>query len=447
MEEIQKMSSIASTILGIGKYENNAKYKMTKFVITVNVEKGTLLYNCITNQLFFLDFQEMKQIESFSNKKLVKELVENWILVPLQCDEYGLYQMLYSISKQIKKTNAITHFTILPTTDCNARCFYCFEHGIKRFSMDEKTAIDVAKYIMNVSKRKNLSIQWFGGEPLYNLEAINKICAILTQNKLEFYSTMITNGYLFDKEMVRKSKKNWNLKFVQITLDGTKEIYNKYKSYIYKEDKNPFEKVMRNIKILISQKITVYIRINMDENNEENLYSLIDYIQTNIGQSPYLHIYTWLLYENRGAKNCKRTLEERKSAYNKLEKIEEYIYKKGLKIISDVNTSIKTNACIADSENSVVILPDGRLGKCDHCLDDKLIGSIYYDEPSQLAIDYWNEISVDKLCLNCPIMPICLKNKHCPEEVFECNENIQNFRIAQIKRKILKTYSNKIMNG
>ena len=96
--------------------------------------------------------------------------------------------------------------------------------------MNEDTAEAVAKFIIKSYNGKKVSIQWFGGEPLCNISAIDKICTYLTEHKISYKSTMTTNGYLFDNEVVKKSVDVWNLQSVQITLDGLAETYNKVKN-------------------------------------------------------------------------------------------------------------------------------------------------------------------------------------------------------------------------
>lgn len=56
-----------------------------------------------------------------------------------------------------KKTKS---YTILTTTDCNARCFYCYELGRSRIPMSEQTAHEIADYI----SAPKVNIHWFGGE-------------------------------------------------------------------------------------------------------------------------------------------------------------------------------------------------------------------------------------------------------------------------------------------
>ena len=71
----------------------------------------------------------------------------------------------------------------------------------------------------------------------------------------EFTSSMISNSYLFDLETIIHAKNFWNLTNVQVTLDGTAPVYNKIKNYIYKDDTNPFQTIIKNMHNLLENDI------------------------------------------------------------------------------------------------------------------------------------------------------------------------------------------------
>lgn len=52
------------------------------------------------------------------------------------------------------------------------------------------------------------------------------------------HQLMTSNGYIFNDELVEKAKNEWKLKNIQITLDGTRDVYNKAKNYYSENDSN-----------------------------------------------------------------------------------------------------------------------------------------------------------------------------------------------------------------
>ena len=49
-------------------------------------------------------------------------------------------------SNRQKKGKEITSYSIFTTTDCNARCYYCFEMGRSRMPMNQETALKVVQF-------------------------------------------------------------------------------------------------------------------------------------------------------------------------------------------------------------------------------------------------------------------------------------------------------------
>lgn len=122
------------------------------------------------------------------------------------------------------------NFIIMPTDDCNFRCPYCYEDHIKRnmtIEYMDKIALFVDK---NIDRFRGLKVEWFGGEPLLQLESIyyltERLIKICNAHKKPFLSGMTTNAYLLTRDVFEKLRK---LRFLgyQITLDGLAETHDK----------------------------------------------------------------------------------------------------------------------------------------------------------------------------------------------------------------------------
>lgn len=75
-----------------------------------------------------------------------------------------------------------------------------------KHDMSEQTARDIVKYIVEHANRNApLSIEWFGGEPLTNVKVIDIINSGVRSAGFEVFSKMISNGYLFNQENVKKA--------------------------------------------------------------------------------------------------------------------------------------------------------------------------------------------------------------------------------------------------
>ena len=138
--------------------------------------------------------------------------------------------------------NAIEHFKERETVvkalclhiahDCNLACRYCFAeegeyHGRRALMSYEvgKQALDFL--IANSGNRKNLEVDFFGGEPLMNWQVVKDLVAYgREQEKIHnknFRFTLTTNGVLLDDEIMEFANKE--MANVVLSIDGRKEVH------------------------------------------------------------------------------------------------------------------------------------------------------------------------------------------------------------------------------
>lgn len=438
----------------IQRHIDDEEYKPIIYLREVEVDEGILLYNLMTFELVLIT---KKEYDSFCdgtlkeyNRKLYHFFITHWFMIPEYADERTMVYTLDSAFVPHKYLNRyIDTFTIFTTTDCNARCFYCYEKGVIKTTMSEQTAHDVAKYIIkradpNPTKNKNTRLAWFGGEPLYNSKVIDIICSDLKEAGISYHSTMISNSYLFDEEMIEKAISLWKLERVQVTIDGTKDIYNKTKAYIYKDDKNPFDRIIRNIDLLSKNNISVGIRLNTTEKNVDDMYAVVDILYDKFKNSRRVKAYATPLFENVEKNPLVRTVDERKSIYDKVFELESYIASKGLYIISNFATNFNYSVmhCMVDNPGSCIISPDGNIGSCEHFPDSDFYGTIY---DHRIGKDYdkirsWKYVNqrVEK-CKTCYYYPRCRRHKRCEIELL-CDENTRKEDWLKLGYQIKSTF-------
>jgi len=115
--------------------------------------------------------------------------------------------------------------------DCNLKCKYCFaeegEYHGKRSLMSLETGKKAIDFLIKASgTRKNLEIDFFGGEPLLNFDVVKGIVEyarnIEKENNKNFRFTITTNGILLDDEIQRYI--NENMYNVVLSIDGRKAV-------------------------------------------------------------------------------------------------------------------------------------------------------------------------------------------------------------------------------
>ena len=113
--------------------------------------------------------------------------------------------------------------------DCNLRCKYCFastgDFGKGRKLMPVETGKKAIDFLLTHSgNRHNLELDFFGGEPLMNWDAVKEIVDYARSKEEEynkkFRFTVTTNGVLLDDESIDYINKE--MKNVVLSLDGRK---------------------------------------------------------------------------------------------------------------------------------------------------------------------------------------------------------------------------------
>ena len=119
---------------------------------------------------------------------------------------------------------------------CNLNCAYCFAsqgnyHGDRAVMSFEvgKRALD---FLMEHSSgRRNLEVDFFGGEPLMNWEVVKRLVAYARSREREcgknFRFTLTTNGMLIDDEVIEFA--NREMSNVVLSLDGRKAVHDRYR--------------------------------------------------------------------------------------------------------------------------------------------------------------------------------------------------------------------------
>lgn len=444
---LQINSPIELIIKMLGEQEIcDCEYRPLTYIQTHIVEDGLLVYNLMTRELVILKDEEITAFDAMDfNNLAVKKLVQNWFFVPVDNNDSQLFEQsdfMWRMIADNDKNPPITSFVIYPTTDCNARCFYCFELDCKRITMTEQTAHDVAEFIRKKSCGKNVHLMWFGGEPLYNMKAIDIICSDLAEMGIEYNSEMVSNGYLFDENVIEKAKDKWKLYKIQITLDGTEEVYNRCKNYIYMDVPSPFLRVIKNIELLLNAEVYISVRLNMDVHNCDNLEQLINQLMERFGDNKYLRVYISLLFEKAGKRYTKRSQENKKRLYEEYYRLGDIIDSYGRYIPMYVETYRNTNICMSDSRTSTTILPDGNLGKCEHFTDDNFYGSIYSDAVDMDIYNKFREMQpiLSDECYTCPMRPKCVSLKFCPHTESECDEYNRKLKIEGVCKSMESSY-------
>ena len=415
-------------------------YKYSKYNIELETENEdeVTIFNTYTSKYVTLDKEvvdDLKGEEYLPMGDFPDYLVDLGIFVPSTLDEF---QRVYDENKRYKQTSNSLEFVIAGTSNCPYNCIYCFEQNYlnKRSDMSIETQKETIEFIKRECEKResldNVFFQLFGGEPCLSVDVFEKIIGDLksyfNEKGIKFASRIVTNGYLLTSELTDRLKETCNLISCQITLDGSKDAYERLK----RPPKCAFNKVIENIKA-IQDKIQIDIRLNVYD-NVEDLKELISYLANlnininiyysdvrNFDNSPneYKQIYEKYLESDA-------TLDAfiRSNNYTNLFKI--HYCHKGLR---------KCVGCGANTNNYFVIDTEGNLYKClDNIFNPSyVVGNVFEGLTNESAEDiYLNRYYKEECKESCPMFPIC--SGYCTAETV----SLPTANVCDVRRKLLK---------
>lgn len=236
------------------------QYKNNGYNIVLDVNSGSVhVVDDLVYDVIELLNQEKKQEEIFSllsDKYPLQELEE----AVEECKELEEQGVLFS--KDVYE-NAIIDYKARKTVvkalclhiahDCNLACRYCFAeegeyHGRRALMSFEvgKKALDFL--IANSGSRRNLEVDFFGGEPLMNWQVVKDLVAYgRQQEKLhdkKFRFTLTTNGVLLNQEVMDFC--NREMGNVVLSIDGRKEVHDYMRPF--RSGKGSYELVLPKFK-------------------------------------------------------------------------------------------------------------------------------------------------------------------------------------------------------
>lgn len=158
--------------------------------------------------------------------------------------------------------------------DCNLRCEYCFAsqgdfQGTRSMMSLEvgKKALDLL--VANSGNRRNLEVDFFGGEPLMNFEVVKELVtygrSLEKENNKNFRFTLTTNGVLLNDDNIKYI--NENMHNVVLSLDGRKEVNDQMRYTI--SGGGSYDVIVPKLKKLVEEREgkSYYVRGTFTKNN------------------------------------------------------------------------------------------------------------------------------------------------------------------------------------
>ncbi len=201
------------------------------------------------------------------------------------------------LAKEYKQTNNVIKALCLHVAHtCNLNCSYCFasqgkyqgDRALMSFEVG-KRALDFL--IENSGLRKNLEVDFFGGEPLMNWDVVVKLVeyarSIEKQHNKNFRFTLTTNGVLLDDE--KTEFLNREMHNVVLSLDGRKDVHDHFrKDYA---GNGSYEEILPKFKSFVEKRggKGYYMRGTFTHNNTDftnDIFHMADLGFTELSMEP-----------------------------------------------------------------------------------------------------------------------------------------------------------------
>lgn len=221
------------------------QYKNNGFNMVLDVNSGSVhvVDDVVYDMLELMDRQISPEdiSEALKGKYAPEEIGEACAEVRELTDEGMLF------TEDVYR-NAIDHFKDRPAVvkalclhiahDCNLACRYCFAeegeyHGRRALMSLEvgKKALDFL--IANSGSRRNLEVDFFGGEPLMNWQVVKELVAYGREQEKKhdknFRFTLTTNGVLLNDEVMEFC--NREMGNVVLSIDGRQEVHDRMRPF------------------------------------------------------------------------------------------------------------------------------------------------------------------------------------------------------------------------
>lgn len=202
-----------------------------------------------------------------------------------------------------KKPSFVKALCLNVAHTCNFTCDYCFAKGGKYHGPDAIMSKEVAKraidfLIENSGSHYNLDIDFFGGEPLMNLDLVKYTVdyarSLEDKYNKHFNFTLTTNGLLLNDETI--DYLNENMKNVVLSLDGRPEVHDHFRKTL--NGKGSFDIIVPKFQKLVEKRGDkeyymrgTYTANNLDFTEDIKTYLDLGFKRTSlepvVGAGPY----------------------------------------------------------------------------------------------------------------------------------------------------------------
>ncbi|MBC7883231.1 MAG: radical SAM protein, partial [Anaerolineae bacterium] len=325
--------------------------------------------------------------------------------------------------------------TLTTTLDCNLGCYYCYEERSKNHLevRDVESIVALARERLIAAGKRSLHIDWYGGEPLMNLEfmeaASTALQAMCLQNDIAYAASVISNGTQWPDE-VGVFVKRHKIRQVQISFDGLRTHHDQRRryrrDYLPETGASSFDRAVALVDRLLDH-ARVDVRINIDKANQEDVLPFVHFAHE---RGWFGRAFPAVIQPARLASYSERSsfMRRQELSLDEYDAIRDAVRREvdGRTLIeeSEVPDGFpypKTSVCAALATASVVIGADKQHYRCGLQVSEpqRAVGSLSDAEVEVGDSVWWEQFDPTCLpsCSQCSFLPICWGG--CPKKHLE----------------------------
>lgn len=267
----------------------------SRYNFHVPVDGGALLYNASSGSVLrFSGLNGVKVAAALSGPvaRFSAGVLPDVVVADLQAGAFLVNEGFDEVSEirhRFKRARTETPMvlTITTTMDCNLGCYYCYEErSTKQLGQSDLGAVcELARQRLVASGKKQLHVDWYGGEPLLNIDflepaslALQALCAELG---VTYVSSVISNGTCWPDDTGAFVKRHF-IRQVQISFDGLRRNHDKRRRFRsnFKPtvDVSSFDRAFVLVDRLLDH-CRVDIRFNIDRGNKDDVLPFVDLVR------------------------------------------------------------------------------------------------------------------------------------------------------------------------
>ncbi|MEA3512165.1 MAG: radical SAM protein, partial [Campylobacterota bacterium] len=287
------------------------------------------------------------------------------------------------------------------TNDCNLACTHCYMYSGKP-KIDELPKEEWFEIIKNAQENGITAITFTGGEVLQYKEWFE---IIKFAKECNMAVTLLTNGILWDKEKIEKSRQY--IDEIQISLDGTDENQN-----AIVRGKDNFKKALNNVKLFVKAGVKIVVATTPTLENVKDIdKTYISFAKELLNELQSEHLYFKISQKLITGRKVEALMKDKAKEYSTITRnLANTLYPN-----SDIKNFINNMEVGTGLKNcgygGISISSDGKFFLCNRVEDIEPLATNKDDFKNiiEKANYYYQWSSVDNVmpCMNCEIKYIC----------------------------------------